>query len=89
MARPTLSTLNVVVTVAGAVTLYAAIRNKNPIDVIKLSLTGKSLDTARPVVPTAPLYVDPADVTPPADGPVQPAVYTVPRQPILYGNGAI
>lgn len=35
--------------VGGSVLLYGAIKNKNPIDVVKNALTGKSLASARPL----------------------------------------
>ncbi len=44
-----LQTLPLVVGVAGAVLLYGAVTNRNPLDVIKLALTGKPLNTAKPL----------------------------------------
>jgi len=45
-----LETIPVVILVGAIVLLYGAIRNKNPIDVIKLALSGKSLDGAKPMM---------------------------------------
>lgn len=36
-----LETITVIMAIAGAVLLYGAIKNKNPIDVIKLTISGK------------------------------------------------
>lgn len=41
-----IETITVVMAIAGAVLLYGAIKNKNPIDVIKLTLQGKDPNTA-------------------------------------------
>lgn len=42
----------------GGILMWSAVKNKHPLDVIKFSLQGKPLDTARPMfagaVPTAP-----------------------------------
>lgn len=43
----------IVVGIAGFVILWGAVRNKNPIDVIRLVLSGKSPYTARPLDPVA------------------------------------
>lgn len=48
MAQP-ISPVNVLMGIAGAVILYGAVTNRNPIDVIKLTLQGQPLDKARPI----------------------------------------
>lgn len=45
-----ISVTSVLLFAAGATLLYAAVKNKNPIDVIKTSVSGKSPST----VPTTP-----------------------------------
>ncbi len=51
-----LDVLTVTLALAGMVVLYGAIKNKNPLDVIKLTLQGKPLDLAGPLaVPGAGL----------------------------------
>ena len=42
-----LETLTVLMVVAGATILYGAVTNRNPLDVIKLTLQGKDLSEAR------------------------------------------
>lgn len=54
-----LQTLPVVVGLAGFVILYGAITNRNPIDVVKLTLTGGDLSKA------APIYTPSGSATPP------------------------
>lgn len=50
MARSAeISTVTVIVGIAGAILLYGAITNRNPIDVIKLTLQGQDIATARTV----------------------------------------
>ena len=44
-----ISTVTVVVGIGGAVILYGAVTNRNPIDVIKLTLQGKDISAARPL----------------------------------------
>lgn len=41
--------LTITLALAGTVILYGAIKNRNPIDVIKLTLQGKPLDSATPL----------------------------------------
>jgi hypothetical protein len=44
-----LETLTVLMAIAGAVVLYGAITNRNPLDVIKLTLQGKDISAARTI----------------------------------------
>ena len=53
--------LPVVIGVAGGVLVWAALKNKNPLEVVQLALQGKDVNTAKPMF--APL---PAGTTPPA-----------------------
>lgn len=48
-----MDTLPVVVGIAGAVLVWGAIRNKNPVDAIKLVLQGKDPNGARPISSTS------------------------------------
>ncbi|AEA29082.1 hypothetical protein Psed_7025 (plasmid) [Pseudonocardia dioxanivorans CB1190] len=41
--------MTVVMAIAGATLLYGAIKNRNPIDVIKLTLQGKDIKGAKPL----------------------------------------
>lgn len=49
MAGMELETTTVVMGIGGAVILYGAITNRNPIDVIKLTLQGRPITEARPI----------------------------------------
>lgn len=44
-----LSTVTVVVGIAGGIVLYGAVTNRNPLDVIKLTLQGQDISKARPL----------------------------------------
>lgn len=44
-----LETITVVMAVAGMVLLYGAVKNKNPLEVIKLALQGKDINSAPPL----------------------------------------
>lgn len=44
-----LETITVVMAVAGMVLLYGAVKNKNPLEVIKLALQGKDVNSAAPL----------------------------------------
>lgn len=94
-------TLPIVILVAGMVLMYSAISNRNPIDVLNISLTGGDLDTARPIMtdssnaPPGPGAVDGATLpgTPQADGDARtdPPGFDPKRDdvlPILPGEGA-
>ena len=49
-----IETLPVVMAVAGLVLLYGAIFNKNPVEVVRLALTGKDPSTAKPIATPPP-----------------------------------
>lgn len=41
----------------GGLLVYSGLKNKHPIDIIKLALTGKDLNTARPISLTTSVTV--------------------------------
>ncbi len=63
-----LNTPTVIIGIAGGVLLYGAITNRNPIDVIKLTLSGGDITKARPLsTPGAGLFTQTVTGTPSAD----------------------
>ena len=67
-----MDTLPVVVGIAGAVLIWGAIRNKNPVDAIKLVLQGQDPNSARPISNTGvtmPAGAVPSESLPGTPGP--------------------
>jgi len=58
--------LPVVIGVAGGVLVWAALKNKNPLEVIQLALQGKDVNTAKPMFAVA--AVPPALPSTPNEG---------------------
>jgi hypothetical protein len=93
-------TLPIVVLVAGTVLLYGAIKNKNPIGVIKAALTGKDLSSVPSLMDSGSPAAGPGAVagkdipgTPGADGDARtdPPGFDPNRSSILpnYGGGPV
>lgn len=49
MASPELNAVTVAMAVVGAVCIYGAVTNRNPIDVVRLTIQGEDISTARPL----------------------------------------
>lgn len=86
-----LDVLTVTLALAGLVCLYGAISNRNPLDVIKLTLQGKDLSEASPLAksqgsspPPGTLEVPNQDGGPPTQVPLLPFPFFIPN-PIAPG----
>jgi hypothetical protein len=60
--------LPVVIGVAGGVLIWAALKNKNPLEVVQLALQGKDVNTAKPMFAAAVPAVPPALPNTPNEG---------------------